>query len=133
MSSLQDYFLAIDGKIKGHMLEIASLHDLRVKFTGYYIENNSRTGSFSPQPFYLTYKEYREECPYEDVTHVRYFFELTKGDEKHVATVHLGAPDFYDIHFSIEELVGGVEIRDPEHTHLSDFDLLMSYVKTKFS
>ncbi len=133
MSSLQEYFFSIDGKIKGYMLEIASLHDVSAKFTGYYIENNRRTGSGLPSPFYTTYKEYREECPYDDVTHVRYFFELTKGDKNHVATIHLGTPDFYEIHFSIEELGGGVEIRDPEQTHLSDFDLLISYVKTKFS
>lgn len=133
MSSLQEYFLAIDGKIKEYILEIASIYDLSLKFTGYYIENNRRSWNSSPSPFYKTYEEYRDECPYDDVTHVRYFFELTKGDEKRLATVHLGAPDFQDIHFSIEELGGGVEILNPEQTHLSDFDLLMSYVKTKFS
>ena len=61
MKNLQEYFLSIDNEIKGYVVEIASLFDVSVKFTGYYIENNRRTGSFPPQPFYLTYKEYRYE------------------------------------------------------------------------
>jgi len=134
MKNLQEYFLSIDSIIKGFMLEIASLYGVSVKFTGYYIENNRRTGSGSPRPFYLTYKEYRDECEYDKITHVRYFFELTKGDEKHIATVHLGGQDDYGIGFSIEELGGGFEVNNPdEKLNLSDFSLLISYVKTKFN
>ena len=133
MSSLQEYFFSIDNKIKGYMLEVASLHDVSVKFNGYYIENNRRTGSGLPSPLYATFNEYREECLYDDVTHIRYFFELTKGNEKHVATVHLGTSDFNEIHFSIEELGGGVKVRNPKETQLSDFSLFMSFVKKKFN
>ena len=134
MKNLQEYFLSIDNEIKGHVVEIASLFDVSVKFTGYYIENNRRTGSFPPQPFYLTYKEYRYECEYDEITHVRYFFELSKGDEKHIATIHLGGQNDYGIGFSIEELGGGFEVNNPEEKlRLSDFSLLISYVKTKFN
>ena len=133
MKNLQEYFLSVDDKIKSLVLEIASLYDVSVKFTGYYIENNRRTISGSAKPFYLTYEDYREECPYDEITHVRYFFELTKEDKKHTATIHLGAPDIYGLGFSIEELGGGFEVDNPEEElRLSDFSLLISYVKSKF-
>lgn len=131
MKNLQQYFSAIDNKLKGLMLEIASSKDVHLNFTGFYIETNQRTGIL-PSPIYATYKEYRKECPYGILTHVRYFFELTKGELQHEATVHLSKRDFHKIHFSIEELGGEVEVKNPENLNLSDLSLLISFVKKKF-
>lgn len=133
MRDLREFFLSVDDKIKSYILEIASFNNISVQFKGYYIENNRRTGSFPPQPIYLTYKEYRNECEYDEITHVRYFFDLTKAEEKHTVTVHLGAPNTYEVSFSIEELGGGFEVNNShDKLHLSDFSLLIGYVKTKF-
>ncbi len=133
MSALQEFFLSQDETIKNLMVDIANINKVDLVFKGYYIENNGRTGSFSPHPVYLNYEDYRTECEYDEITHVRYFFELKEGDETHTATIHLGAPGIYEIGFSIEELGGGVEIQNPEDDlSFQDFSLLNSYVKTKF-
>jgi hypothetical protein len=88
MMTLQDYSLNNDNQIKGMVLSFAGYKNITVTFKGYYIEDNDKTGSFSAQPFYESYVMYREQNPYKKIDHVRYFFELSKGDDTYMLTGH---------------------------------------------
>ncbi|MDC6350473.1 hypothetical protein PP178_02840 [Zeaxanthinibacter sp. PT1] len=131
--NLEEYFLAIDTRIKGLILELASYNNVSVEFAGYLIENNNKSYCGSPRPLYNTFREYRKKNEYEELTHIRYFFHLTKNENKCILTIHLSNSALGEIHFSIEELGGGVKVPTPESLRLSDFSLLMSYVQEKFN
>ena len=133
MITLQEYFLKKDSQIKRIVLSFAGYKKLSVAFKGYYIEDNNITGSFPPQPFYDSYKIYREENEYAKIDHIRYFFELSNGSKSHTLTIHLNGKDMFDVSFSIEELAEGFEDNSPEIAFReSDFSQLMSLIKLKF-
>ncbi|WP_339725221.1 hypothetical protein [Maribacter stanieri] len=133
MITLQEYFLNKDSQIKGIVLSFAGYKKLLVAFKGYYIEDNNITGSFPPQPFYESYKNYREENAYAEIDHIRYFFELSNGNKSHTLTIHLNGKEMFDVSFSIEELGQGFEDSTPEMPFKeSDFSQLMNLIKQKF-
>lgn len=133
METLQNYFLNKDKQIKGIVLSFAGYKDIQVKFKGYYIEDNNKIGSFPAQPFYESYKDYREQNPYKEISHIRYFFELSTESKTHELTIHLYHKGVFDIGFSIEELAEGFEDNSPEIDFKeSDFSQLMNLIKLKF-
>lgn len=133
MITLQEYFLKKDSQIKGIVLSFAGYKKLSVAFKGYYIEDNNITGSFPPQPFYDSYKNYREENAFAKIDHIRYFFELSNGNKSHTLTINLNGESLIDVSFSIEELAEGFEDTTPDiEFRESDFSQLMNLIKKKF-
>ncbi|QDO95283.1 hypothetical protein FNB79_15320 [Formosa sediminum] len=133
METLQNYFLNKDKQIKDIVLSFASHKDIQVKFKGYYIEDNDKVGAFPAQPFYQSYIDYREQNPYLKIDHIRYFFQLSKGENTHMLTVHLNSKDVFDVSFSIDELAEGFEDNTPQIDFKeSDFRQLMNLINQKF-
>jgi len=133
MITLEEYFLKKDSQIKSIVLSFAGYKNLSVAFKGYYIEDNNITGSFPPQPFYESYKNYREENAFTKIDHIRYVFELSNGIKSHTLTIHLNGKEMFDVSFSIEELGQGFEDTTPDiEFRESDFSQLMNLIKQKF-
>lgn len=133
MMSLQEFFLSKDERIKEIVEDFSKRIGVQAEFKGYYIEHFTGSYHGSAKPIFEDYSDYRKNEPYSEITHVRYFFDLSKEEEVHTLTIHLGLGDQYEVGFSIEELGGGVGFGYPEtELKYSDFRMLMSFMQSKF-
>ncbi|UKM65474.1 hypothetical protein GSB9_02043 [Flavobacteriaceae bacterium GSB9] len=133
MKTLKEYFLNKDEQIKRLVQSMAGYKNLNVEFLGYYIDNNNLTGTFTSRPLYKSYKDYKSQNPYEEINHIRYFFELNNDNKKHSLTVTLNNAGVFDVGFSIDALAQGFEDNSPELDFKeSDFSQLMAIIKLKF-
>lgn len=132
MRTLEQWFKSNDEVIKQEVEKLALKHNVEVIFEGYYIEGNDRWGSFPPQPFYPTFKDYRLKNKYELVSYVRYFFTMKNDKKVHTITVSLACKDWFEISFSIEELGAGEQLTNQDRDlNSDDFIILHQFISKK--
>lgn len=122
----------IDNRIKEVVGKTIESIGIDVDFQGYYIEDNDYSYSMSPQPIYSSIKEYISDNPKTGrITHIRYFFQLKKGNKIHQMSLTIDDRDPFYYGFSIDELAIGVKAEEIGELG-TDWDLkMMIYKKFK--
>tara|TARA_R100000306_G_C4379795_1_gene143662 strand:- start:3019 stop:4740 length:1722 start_codon:yes stop_codon:yes gene_type:complete len=132
MSNFHNWIVERDSIIKENILKIIEGIQIDVKFLGYYIENNDYSYSTEPKPIYNSLEEYRIDNPkYGVINHIRYFFELKRGQKKHTLSVSIDESSLNYFHFSIEEFAEGFDVFDVNT--IDPQGLLKNLIEKKFS
>lgn len=131
--AFQKWVESKDDFIKTRVQSVAKQLGLDANFKGYYIEDNDYRGTTEAFPLFKTIKHYDEDTvSTKFINHIRYFFELTDGEQKYMATVHFSEADHKTMLCSIEETFSELALNNNEIT-TENFEGLKSLMIKKFS